>query len=96
AGAVAFAPTGGPRHGDGHVAEVDACLRLRDNRARGSVTSDDVSPARAVTLVRAVFDAVTALLRPPVAPDPTCAPARLDGRGPGGLRSSGRRPDCVR
>ncbi|MGW7448072.1 hypothetical protein [Kitasatospora sp. NPDC054795] len=53
----------------GLVTETEASLRLRDKLARGTVTTGAVPPERAVTLVRAVFDAVSALLRPPVAAD---------------------------
>ncbi|WP_223244996.1 hypothetical protein [Streptomyces sp. CBMA156] len=48
----------------GVAAELDRALRIRDEVARGSVTSGTVSPQRAVRLTRAVFDAVAALLGP--------------------------------
>ncbi|MGW2871861.1 hypothetical protein [Kitasatospora sp. NPDC001225] len=57
--------------GEGLATGLDPCLRLRDRLARGTVASDEVSPAPAVQLVRAVFDAVSALLRPPVVADAT-------------------------
>ncbi|MGW1178334.1 hypothetical protein ACWD4P_31980 [Kitasatospora sp. NPDC002543] len=44
------------------AAALDDSLWLRDALARGTVASDTVYPSRAVELVRAVFDAVSALL----------------------------------
>ncbi|MEV6400259.1 hypothetical protein AB0M39_36680 [Streptomyces sp. NPDC051907] len=55
------------------AAELDRSRRLRDKLARGAVTSAALSPARAVGMVRAVFDAVALLLRPPVAAEATAA-----------------------
>ncbi|MEU3561484.1 hypothetical protein [Kitasatospora sp. NPDC006786] len=57
--------------GPGLVTEIEESLRLRDELARGTVTTGAVPPGRAVQLVRPVFDAVSALLRPPVATDAT-------------------------
>ncbi|MEV7597287.1 hypothetical protein AB0O91_07850 [Kitasatospora sp. NPDC089797] len=47
------------------AAELDHCRLLRDKLAQGTVTSAALGPARAVAMVRAVFDAVSLLLRPP-------------------------------
>ncbi|MFB7618355.1 hypothetical protein [Kitasatospora sp. NPDC056181] len=47
------------------AAELDRCRLLRDELLRGSVTSAALGPARAVAMVRAVFEAVSLLLRPP-------------------------------
>ncbi|MFJ1704665.1 hypothetical protein [Kitasatospora sp. NPDC088346] len=62
----------------GLTAELDRSRRLRDGLAQGTVTSAAFGPGRAVVLVRAVFDAVSLLLRPPpatgtVAGDPSRA-----------------------
>ncbi|WP_374777564.1 hypothetical protein OG756_37080 [Streptomyces sp. NBC_01310] len=46
------------------AAELDRSRLLRDRLTRGAVTSADLGPTGAVELVRAVFDAVSLLLRP--------------------------------
>ena len=51
--------------GAGLAAELDFGRRLRDRLAQGAATSAALGPERAVTLVRAVFDAVALLLPPP-------------------------------
>ncbi|WP_439676302.1 hypothetical protein [Embleya sp. MST-111070] len=51
------------------AAELDRSRLLRDKLTRGTVTSAALDPARAITMVRAVFDAVSLLLRPPSAAD---------------------------
>ncbi|MER5974454.1 hypothetical protein ABT112_32910 [Streptomyces sp. NPDC002055] len=57
------------------AAGLDRGRLLRDKLTQGAVTSAAVGPARAVKLVRAVFDAVSLLLRPPAA-----AAAKAAGR----------------
>ncbi|MFI1223792.1 MULTISPECIES: hypothetical protein [unclassified Streptomyces] len=47
------------------AAELDRSRLLRDKLTQGTVTSAALGPVRAITLVRAVFDAVSLLLRPP-------------------------------
>ncbi|MEU1289804.1 hypothetical protein [Kitasatospora sp. NPDC005856] len=49
------------------AAELDRSRLLRDRIAQGTVTSAAVGPVRAIAMVRAVFDAVSLLLRPPSA-----------------------------
>ncbi|MFD7451568.1 hypothetical protein [Kitasatospora sp. NPDC059827] len=49
------------------AAELDRSQLLRDGLTQGAVTSAALGPARAIALVRAVFDAVSLLLRPPSA-----------------------------
>lgn len=49
----------------GLAAELDRGRVLRDKLVQGSESSAALSPLRAVELVRAVFDAVSLLLRPP-------------------------------
>ncbi|WP_254047366.1 hypothetical protein [Streptomyces aureus] len=49
------------------AAELDRGRRLRDSLTQGTVTSAALSPAGAIATVRAVFDAVALLLRPPSA-----------------------------
>ncbi|MEU6482806.1 hypothetical protein [Streptomyces sp. NPDC046887] len=46
------------------AAELDRGRRLRDKLTQGTVTSAALGPVRAITMVRAVFDAVSLLLRP--------------------------------
>ncbi|MFD3530030.1 hypothetical protein [Streptomyces sp. NPDC058664] len=53
----------------GPAAELDRGRLLRDRLAQGTVTSADLNPAGAIAMVRAVFDAVSLLLRPPPAAD---------------------------
>ncbi|MFF3686607.1 hypothetical protein [Streptomyces sp. NPDC002187] len=47
------------------AAELDRSRLLRDKLTQGAVTSAALGPARAIDMVRAVFDAVSLLLRPP-------------------------------
>lgn len=51
------------------AAELDRSRLLRDKLTQGTVTSAALGPVRAITMVRAVFDAVSLLLRPPSAAD---------------------------
>lgn len=46
------------------AAELDRSRLLRDELTQGTVTSAALGPARAIDMVRAVFDAVSLLLRP--------------------------------
>ncbi|WP_327304848.1 hypothetical protein OG730_15765 [Streptomyces sp. NBC_01298] len=46
------------------AARLDRSRRLRDELIRGAVTSAEVRPAGAIEMVRAVFDAVSLLVRP--------------------------------
>jgi hypothetical protein len=55
------------------AAELDRSRVLRDKLAHGAVTSAVLSPTRAIDMVRAVFDAVGLLLRPPAAAEATAA-----------------------
>ena len=48
-------------------AELDRSRLLRDRLTEGAVTSAALRQARAIGMVRAVFDAVSLLLRPPIA-----------------------------
>ncbi|MFD0376673.1 hypothetical protein [Streptomyces sp. NPDC127112] len=66
----------------GLAAELDRGRLLRDKLTQGVASSAALRPLRAVALVRAVFDAVTLLLRPPSA-------AGATGAGPGGTRPEG-------
>ncbi|MFE1558149.1 hypothetical protein ACFW6V_24640 [Streptomyces sp. NPDC058734] len=68
----------------GLAAELDRSRLLRDKLAQGSESSAALHPIRAVALVRAVFDAVGMLLRPPSAAE--AAAADVAGAQPeGGL-----------
>ncbi|MFF2073495.1 hypothetical protein ACFVXG_01920 [Kitasatospora sp. NPDC058162] len=49
------------------AAELDRSRLLRDKLTQGAVTSAALGPVRAITMVRAVFDAVSLLLPPPSA-----------------------------
>ncbi|WP_234443591.1 hypothetical protein [Streptomyces sp. NRRL B-24484] len=49
------------------AAELDRSRLLRDKLTQGTVTSAALGPARAIAMVRAVFDAASLLLRPPSA-----------------------------
>ncbi|MFJ3218231.1 hypothetical protein ACIPLC_20210 [Kitasatospora sp. NPDC086801] len=49
------------------AAELDHSRRLRGELTQGTVTSADLRLVRAIAMVRAVFDAVSLLLRPPSA-----------------------------
>ncbi|MFJ8437158.1 hypothetical protein ACIQ9P_38290 [Kitasatospora sp. NPDC094019] len=55
------------------AAELDRSRLLREKLGRGTVTSAALGPVRAITMVRAVFDAVSLLLRPPSAADVAAA-----------------------
>ncbi|MEJ8640913.1 hypothetical protein WKI68_04475 [Streptomyces sp. MS1.HAVA.3] len=55
------------------AAEVDRSRLLRDKLTRGDVTSAALGPTGAIALVRAVFDAVSLLLRPPSAAEAPAA-----------------------
>ncbi|MFD8694884.1 hypothetical protein [Kitasatospora purpeofusca] len=55
------------------AAELDRGRELRDRLAQGTVTSAALRPAMAVAMVRAVFEAVSLLLRPPAAAEATAA-----------------------
>ncbi|MER7821039.1 hypothetical protein ABTX85_00470 [Streptomyces sp. NPDC096097] len=57
----------------GLAAELDRSRLLRDRLAQGAESSAALRPIRAVALVRAVFDAVSLLLRPPPAAEATAA-----------------------
>ncbi|MFJ8209215.1 hypothetical protein [Streptomyces sp. NPDC096033] len=59
------------------AAELDLGRVLRDKLTQGTVTSAELGPVRAVTMVRAVFDAVSLLLPPPS----TAAVAAVDVNG---------------
>ncbi|MET9956209.1 hypothetical protein ABZ135_32345 [Streptomyces sp. NPDC006339] len=47
------------------AAALDGCRLLRERLARGTATGAALGPERAAALLRAVFDAVSLLLRPP-------------------------------
>ncbi|MFD4320759.1 hypothetical protein [Streptomyces sp. NPDC058548] len=49
------------------AADLDRGRQLRDSLTQGTVTSAALNPAGAIAMVRAVFDAVSLLLRPPSA-----------------------------
>ncbi len=57
----------------GLAAELDSSRLLRDKLAQGAESSAALRPLRAVALVRAVFDAISLLLRPPSAAEPAAA-----------------------
>ncbi|MFF0739012.1 hypothetical protein ACFYVL_01310 [Streptomyces sp. NPDC004111] len=57
------------------AAELDRGRLLREGLAQGSRSSAALSPLRALDLVRAVFDAVSLLLRPPSAAETTATHA---------------------
>lgn len=62
--------------------ELDRCRSLRDKLTQGAESSAALRPVRAVAMLRAVFDAVSLLLRPPSAPEATATEvggARLEG-----------------
>ncbi|WP_234440771.1 hypothetical protein [Streptomyces rimosus] len=58
----------------GLAAELDRSRLLRDRLTQGAVSSAALGQARAVAMVRAVFDAVALLLRPPSAAEATATP----------------------
>ncbi|MFD7256400.1 hypothetical protein [Streptomyces sp. NPDC059874] len=65
------------------AAELDRGRLLRDSLTQGAVTSAALGPERAVDMVRAVFDAVRLLLRPPPAagaPAVDMSGAQAEGR----------------
>ncbi|WP_243869567.1 hypothetical protein [Streptomyces liangshanensis] len=67
----------------GLAAELDRARLLRDNLTQGTATSAALGPARAVTILRAVFDAVALLLPSPSAAEVPSADmngARPEGR----------------
>lgn len=64
------------------AAELDRSRLLRDKLTQGSASSAALHPLRAVALVRAVFDAVAVLLRPPSTAEATAADV------------GGAQPDC--
>ncbi|MEU6236761.1 hypothetical protein [Kitasatospora sp. NPDC047058] len=55
------------------AAALAPCRSLRDSLGQGTATSGALTPTRAVAMVRAVFDAVSVLLRPPSAAAATAA-----------------------
>ncbi|MFF4370629.1 hypothetical protein [Streptomyces sp. NPDC001594] len=55
------------------AAGLDRSRRLRDDLAQGTASSAALRPLMAVVMVRAVFDAVSLLLRPPSAAEATAA-----------------------
>ncbi|MEU7282469.1 hypothetical protein AB0A69_27380 [Streptomyces sp. NPDC045431] len=57
----------------GLAAELDRSRLLRDKLAQGAESSAALRPLRAVAMVRAVFDAVSLLLRPASATEATAA-----------------------
>lgn len=57
----------------GLAAELDRSRLLRDKLAQGAESSAALRPLRAVAMVRAVFDAVSLLLRPASAAEATAA-----------------------
>jgi hypothetical protein len=57
----------------GLAAELDRSRLLRDKLMQGSESSAALHPLRAVAMVRAVFDAVSLLLRPPSTAEATAA-----------------------
>ncbi|MET9613755.1 hypothetical protein [Kitasatospora indigofera] len=59
------------------AAELDRSRLLRDKLTQGAVTSAALGPGRAITMLRAVFDAVSLLLRPPSAAE--VAAVGMDG-----------------
>ncbi|WP_234323198.1 hypothetical protein [Streptomyces bikiniensis] len=73
----------------GIAAELDRARRLRDGLARGAVTSAALGPTGAAAMVRAVFDAVHLLLRPPSGASAT-ALAEAAAADTDGVRQEGR------
>ncbi len=69
----------------GLAAELDRGRLLRDKLTQGAESSAALRPLRAVAMVRAVFDAVSLLLRPPSAAEATAADV-------GGTQSEGGLP----
>ncbi|MFF8471944.1 hypothetical protein [Streptomyces griseus] len=66
----------------GLAAELDRSRLLRDKLTQGAESSAALRPLRAVAMVRAVFDAISLLLRLPSAPEATAADvgaAQLEG-----------------
>ncbi|MEU9674946.1 hypothetical protein AB0D92_15640 [Streptomyces parvus] len=59
----------------GLAAELDRSRLLRDKLTQGAESSAALRPLRAVAMVRAVFDAISLLLRPPSAAEATAADA---------------------
>ncbi|MEV6973759.1 hypothetical protein [Kitasatospora sp. NPDC093806] len=57
----------------GLAVELDRCRLLRDKLAQGAESSAALRPIRAVAMLRAVFDAVSVVLRPPSAAEATAA-----------------------
>ncbi|MEU6245801.1 hypothetical protein [Streptomyces sp. NPDC047024] len=68
----------------GLAAELDRGRALRDKLTQGTVTSAALGPVRAVTMVQAVFDAVSLLLHPPAAAGVTAAETNGVQPGSGG------------
>ncbi|MFD8736552.1 hypothetical protein ACFV06_16780 [Streptomyces sp. NPDC059618] len=66
----------------GLAAELDRGRLLRDRIGQGAASSAVLPPLRAVAMVRAVFDAVSLLLRPPSTAEAT--PADMAGAQPDG------------
>ncbi|MET8751698.1 hypothetical protein ABZW32_16585 [Streptomyces sp. NPDC004667] len=66
----------------GLAAELDRSRLLRDRLTQGAASSAALHPLRAVAMLRAVFDAVALLLRPPSTAEATAADA--DGAQPDG------------
>ncbi|MFB7541402.1 hypothetical protein ACFC0N_16060 [Streptomyces zaomyceticus] len=66
----------------GLAADLDRSRLLRDRLTQGAESSAALSPIQAVAMVRAVFDAVSLLLRPPPAAETTAVDA--GGTQPGG------------
>ncbi len=64
------------------AAELDRGRLLRDELGQGAESSAALRPLRAVTMVRAVFDAVSLLLRPP-------STAEATATAPGGAQPAG-------
>ncbi|MCX4683451.1 hypothetical protein OG401_03875 [Kitasatospora purpeofusca] len=62
--------------------DLDRSRLLRDKLAQGAESSSALRPIRAVAMLRAVFDAVSLLLRPPSAT--TATAADVGGAQPGG------------
>ncbi|MEV8037683.1 hypothetical protein [Streptomyces sp. NPDC086182] len=64
----------------GLATELDRSRLLRDRLTQGSVTSAALQQAQAVAMVRAVFDAISLLVRPPSAAETTAV--RMSGAQP--------------
>ncbi|GGN64292.1 hypothetical protein GCM10011579_033550 [Streptomyces albiflavescens] len=62
------------------AAELDRSRLLRDKLAQGAATSAALGPAKAIAMVRAVFDAVALLLLPD-SPQRDTSPPRPDHQG---------------